>query len=74
MSDSNGFIGYLIKGGKMKSRLAPDHEKLWKQTLRDTLKFLAGKPSGYRKIGLPASATKKGAGAAPKENQAKRGA
>jgi putative transcriptional regulator len=42
-----------------KIKLAPHSEKLWKQTLRDLPKFLAGKPSSYRKIELPAAASKK---------------
>jgi len=43
----------------MKSRLQPHNEKLWQQTLRDLPKFLAGKPSSYRKIDLPVAATSK---------------
>jgi DNA-binding transcriptional regulator YiaG len=50
----------------MKSRLAPDNEKLWKKTLQDTPKFLAGKPSSYRKIELPVAATSKDVKAARK--------
>lgn len=40
-------------------KLGPHDEKLWKQTLIDTKKFLEGKPSGYRKISLPVPASKK---------------
>jgi DNA-binding transcriptional regulator YiaG len=41
----------------MKSKLAPESEKLWKITLRDLPKFLAGKPSSYRRIPRPVAAT-----------------
>lgn len=42
----------------MKFKLLPHDEKLWQQTLKDTVKFLEGKPSGYRKLPPPLVASK----------------
>jgi DNA-binding transcriptional regulator YiaG len=43
----------------MKSKLEPHNERLWQLALRDLPKFIAGKPSSYRKVTLTPTATKK---------------
>lgn len=52
-------------------KLALHDETLWKQSLRDLPKFLAGKPSNYRKVNFPMSATKTSRTARKKSSYAK---
>jgi len=42
----------------MKSMLKPHSERLRKQAIQDAKNFLEGKPSGYRKVEIPLSASK----------------